>query len=70
MKNLNKLSPEARVILSDSEMKEVSGGNYIDDSFCPQIGIDQCIEAPCTKNGKAGVCGIASNGGGCRCITR
>ena len=70
MKNLNRIHPEARVILSDSEMKEISGGNYVDDSFCMQPGINQCIEAPCTKNGVAGVCGTVLGGEGCRCITR
>lgn len=70
MKNFNKINPEARVILSDSEMKEISGGNYVDDSFCMQIGVNQCIESACTKNGKAGICGVGLNGEGCRCITR
>lgn len=71
MKNLNKLNPEARVILSDSEMKEISGGLIINSDGCFQTGTYQCSEGACTKNGYVGNCWyILGEGGGCQCIIR
>ena len=65
MKNLNKINPEARVILSDNEMKEISGGYFIEDA-CP-ITPTGCSTAPCIKDGKTGRC-MYVLGQGCKCV--
>ena len=71
MKNLNKINPEERILLSDSEMKEVSGGIYVNQDGCFQTGTYQCSDAPCTKSGYVGFCGfVLGEGGGCQCIIR
>lgn len=71
MKNLNKINPEARVILSDNEMKEISGGDFQINDSCPQTGdFAQCTQViRCSRNGVPGTCGfILGETGGCMCI--
>ena len=73
MKNLSKLSPEARVILSDREMKEISGGDFQINDSCPQTGdFARCTQViRCSRNGVPGSCMFMLGAeGGCMCVTK
>lgn len=73
MKNLNKINPEERVLLSDSEMKEISGGSFQVNDSCPQMeDFAQCNQViRCSRNGVPGTCMFMLGAeGGCRCVTK
>lgn len=54
MKNLNKINPEEKILLSDSEMKEISGGvSDLDCRLCKNPG---CLGQSCAASSRPGVC--------------
>lgn len=53
MRNLNKINPEAKIILSDAQMKNVSGRGSGEE--CTYCGGARCLGLACDAGGP-GVC--------------
>lgn len=71
MKNLSKINPEEGIILSDGEMKNISGGTYYGDT-CQERSPNQCNMEQCMSSSvRTGVCWNPSgNYNGCICVEK
>ena len=71
MKNLSKITPEEGIILSDGEMKNISGGTGYGGT-CPERNPNQCNMEYCMSSSvRTGVCRNPSGKyNGCICVER